>query len=455
MFRKAIDFLKASNFLKANNFLKDRRGNIAPIFAFALVPTVGMIGAAVDYPHANSLRTAMQAALDSTTLAMASSAGTVSEDVLKENAKKYFNAVFQKPGATNVALTTRYASNNGFQLVMTADATVKTDFMNIPGVGISQIPIRAESVTTWGNRRLRVALALDNTGSMSSSGKMDALKKAAKGLIDQLKTAATNDGDVYVSIIPFAKDVNVGKENKDADWLKWGEVWDNSKSSCSKSNYTTKKSCQDNNGKWTVATQAQWTGCVADRDTPNDTNNVPPSNLKGDATLFPREQYADCPVSIMPLSYNWQALKDKIDSMQPTGNTNTTIGLEWGWHSLTQGAPLNAPAEDPKYEYTKIIIFLTDGDNTQNRFTSTQKDIDARMKLACANAKGTNDPKKNPNDIEIYTILVMQGSEPLLKECASSKEGTTDHYFKITKADQMVTVFKQIGTQLSQLRVAK
>ncbi len=44
---------------------------------------------------------------------------------------------FQKPGATNVALTTKYASNNGFQLVMTADATVKTDFMNIPGVGIS------------------------------------------------------------------------------------------------------------------------------------------------------------------------------------------------------------------------------------------------------------------------------------------------------------------------------
>ncbi len=67
------------------------------------------------------------------------------------------------------------------------------------------IPICAESVTTWGNTRLRVALALDNTGSMASSGKMDALKKAAKGRIDQLKTAATKDGDAYVSIIPFSQ----------------------------------------------------------------------------------------------------------------------------------------------------------------------------------------------------------------------------------------------------------
>ena len=153
----------------------------------------------------------------------------------------------------------------------------------------------------------------------------------------------------------------------------------------------------------------------------------------------------------MPLSNKWDDLKTKIDSMQPTGNTNTTIGLEWGWHSLTQGAPLNAPAEDPNYQYKKVLIFLTDGDNTQNRWDSDQSRIDARMKLACANAKGTN----GPNDIEIYTILVLQGSESLLKECASSKPGTTDHYFKITQATQLVTVFNQIGTQLSRLRVAK
>ena len=148
----------------------------------------------------------------------------------------------------------------------------------------------------------------------------------------------------------------------------------------------------------------------------------------------------NCPVALMPLSNKWDDLKTKIDTMLPTGNTNTT---EWGWHPLTAGAPLNAPAEDPNYQYKKIIIFLTDDDNTQNRWSSTQSQIDARMSAACTNAKNEG--------VIIYTILVMQGSVTLLKNCASSPS----MYFKITQSNQLVTVFNQIGTQMSRLRVAK
>ena len=436
MFRNAI------NFLKANTFLKDRRGNIAPIFALSLIPTVGMIGAAVDYSRANNTRAAMQAALDSTTLAMSGTAASVSEETLKTNAKAYFESLFKKPGTAAVNVTTKYTNTNGSQLVMTADTSVLTDFMKIPGLGIQFIPIKAQSTTTWGNTRLRVALALDNTGSMASNGKMTALKTAAKGLIDQLKTAATKDGDVYVSIVPFAKDVNVGSTNKDAAWLDWTD-WENANGSCSKNTYTTKSTCVAAGKKWTVADHKTWTGCVTDRNQPYDTTNAAPSDLNGGVTRFPTEQYVDCPAAITPLSYDWATLKTKIDAMQPTGNTNTTIGLEWGWHSLTKGVPMNAPAEDDKYTYKKFIIFLTDGDNTQNRWSSTQATIDARMKLACTNAKNEG--------ILVYTILVLQGSEQLLKDCASSP----NMYFKITQSNQLVTVFNQIGTQMSRLRVMK
>jgi hypothetical protein len=152
---------------------------------------------------------------------------------------------------------------------------------------------------------------------------------------------------------------------------------------------------------------------------------------------------------LMPLSNNWSDLKTKIDSMNPVGNTNTTIGLEWGWHSLTQGSPLYAPPEDPHYTYKKVIIFLTDGDNTQNRFSSTQNAIDARMTAACANAKN---PASVNGGVEIYTILVLQGSASLLQDCSSN---ASDHYFKITAANQLVTVFNQIGTKLARLHVAK
>ncbi len=41
-------------------------GNVAIIFGMSLIPLVGLVGAAVDYSQANSVRSAMQTAADST-----------------------------------------------------------------------------------------------------------------------------------------------------------------------------------------------------------------------------------------------------------------------------------------------------------------------------------------------------------------------------------------------------
>jgi hypothetical protein len=46
------------------------------------------------------------------------------------------------------------------------------------------------------------------------------------------------------------------------------------------------------------------------------------------------------------------------------------------------------------------IILLTDGLNTQNRWSSTQPDIDGRQAITCANIKAAND---------LYTIQVNTG----------------------------------------------
>jgi len=146
---------------------------------------------------------------------------------------------------------------------------------------------------------------------------------------------------------------------------------------------------------------------------------------------------------MMPLSYDWTALKNKIDAMQSNGNTNVTIGLSLAWQSLTTGAPFSPPAEDANYKYQKVIVLLTDGDNTQNRFTSTQADIDARTKKACDNAKAAG--------VTIYTVLVMQGSQSLLQNCASD----ANKFFYLQSASELVTAFNQIGTDLTNLRVSR
>ena len=53
-----------------SQFLRDRRASIAPIFALAIIPILGLVGSAVDYSRANAARTAMQAALDTTALTL-------------------------------------------------------------------------------------------------------------------------------------------------------------------------------------------------------------------------------------------------------------------------------------------------------------------------------------------------------------------------------------------------
>jgi uncharacterized protein YegL len=285
---------------------------------------------------------------------------------------------------------------------------------------------------------------------MASNEKMPALKNAAKSLLTQLKAAATKDGDVYVSIVPFSRDVNVGKANYTASWVdfkdhgEW-EGWDSengddvSTTTCTKNGK--KKKCKTSSS-WVPDNHNTWNGCVADRDQEHDAANTPP-NVNVQATLFPAEQYEDCPVALMPLSYDWTALKSKIDTMTPDGNTNVTIGLAWAWHSLTAGAPLFAPPEDSKYKYQKVIILLTDGENTENRFTTSQDKIDARTKKTCDAVKAAG--------ITIYTVLVMEGTQSLLQQCATDSK----KYFYLKSANQLVTAFNQIGTDLSNLRVAK
>jgi len=434
-------------------------GNIAVMFAIAIVPIIGFVGSAIDYTRANNARTAMQAALDSTALMLAKDVVGLSATDINTKAQDYFNALYKHPEVSNINVTAAYtnSSSDGSKIVMNATGTVKTAFMKV--VGYPTMDFGSSSTTVWGTTKLRVALALDNTGSMASSGKMTALKTAAKSLLDQLKAAAKTDGDVYVSIIPFAKDVNVGVANVSANWLRWdvGQCNYTSRYSTRFLGFMTQTDCTSAGGNsWTATTKVGWTGCVSDRDnTPSpgyDTLSTAPYNLSGTptsaqrATQFPAENYADCPTAILPLTYDWTALKAKVDLMQPEGNTNQAIGMAWGWLSLLQQSPLNAPAEDATYKYTKAVILLSDGDNTQNRFSTSVSAIDARQKLLCDNAKAAG--------ITIYTIQVNTdggATSSVMSYCASS----ANNFFATTSASGINTAFSSIGSALSKLRIAK
>jgi len=430
---------------------RDQRGNVVVTFALALIPVVGFVGAAVDYSRATSAQAAFQAALDSTALMLSkASPNTMSQSALAAQAQSYFTALFNRPEAKNIAIAASYTSTGGSQVTVSGSASLATDFMSI--MGYKTLSISGTSTTTWGNAKLRVALVLDNTGSMNDYGKITALKTATTNLLTQLKAAASTNGDVYVSIIPFVKDVNLGAANYTSNWIDWSD-WDEVNGSCSKSKYSTKSRCQAAKKTWTTDSHSNWSGCVVDRgydsgpDTTGnyDTNATAPSTTI-QSTLYTAEQYDYCPQAVMGLSYDWTGMNNLVSTMVAAGSTNQAIGLQVGWQSIAGGGPFTVPAYDSNYTYQKIIILLTDGLNTQDRWYSDQSSIDARQALTCSNIKAAG--------ITLYTIQVNTDGDPtstLLQSCASS----SDKFFLLTSANQIVTTFNTIGTALTKLRVAK
>jgi hypothetical protein len=165
---------------------------------------------------------------------------------------------------------------------------------------------------------------------------------------------------------------------------------------------------------------------------------------------FPADNpFFGCPPQIVPLSSNWSTLHSVIDQMTPLGETNLTIGLAWGWEALTPGSPLNPPAPAPGTQ--QVIIFMTDGFNTANRWTNvlfgngTTAAIDARTQLVCQNIKAAA--------ITVYTVQVDTGGESppstLLQNCASD----IGKWFYMTNASELVSTFSQIGTSLVSLHL--
>ncbi len=406
----------------ARRFRRDLRGNVAVLFALLTIPLLGFVGAAVDYSRANALKSALQATLDMTALMLSKEAGSQSSSQMQKLASDYFAAQFgRRTEAKNSRVTVSYTPGNS-TIVLNGTASMDTAVMRI--LGFDTLPISASSTTIWGtNSRLRVALVLDNTGSMADAGKMTALQTAAKNLLSKLQSAATNNGDVYVSIVPFTKDVNVGSGNYAQPWVRW-DLWAAA------------------NG---AARHSNWNGCVTDRDQNHDTT-VAAASAGVQATLFPAEQYNPCPVALMPMTYDWTALRNLITSMTPAGNTNQAIGLAWGWLSLTPGSVLAPPAKSAGYSYADHIILLTDGLNTQDRWYADQASIDARQAILCSNVKAAG--------ITLWTIQVNTDGDPtstMLQQCASD----ASKFFLLTSASQIISTFDNISFKITKLHISR
>ena len=136
------------------------RGNIAVIFAIALVPLITGLGAAIDYSRANATKDSVQAALDSALLAGAKDGGstwiTLATDVFNSNLSSRTFSV-QPPQFTKDDATLVYAG--------TASASVPTSLLGI--IGIRSVAVSVQGQATAGEGDNSCILTLDKGQSKS------------------------------------------------------------------------------------------------------------------------------------------------------------------------------------------------------------------------------------------------------------------------------------------------
>jgi Flp pilus assembly protein TadG len=402
---------------KVRSFLKDKGGATAAIMSIALVPIIGTLALSADYSKVMKQKYTLQQVVDSTATALARDTDVLllSYDEVQTRATNYAKSVSPNEPVNGMTLK---ATVNSDKVHVDASGNVKLTFAKILGAD-SLIVNASVTVERSKAKKIELALALDNTGSMSGN-KITQLKAAVKSLVDFMNDPKKNAGPTKISLVPFAVNVKTDPTWFTADMLEG-------------------------------TPPMSWDGCMTDRDQPHDAKDTLPGSATPGSRFWWKKKASDTNqvncgnlARIIPLTSDLAKIKTAADTMIASGNTNVPIGLAWAWHTLSPSAPLKEGSPDGTADLLRAVILLTDGDNTQNRWGNNGGDaIDQRTTEVCTNIKAAG--------IVLYTIRVINGDATLLKSCAT----TPTHYYNVTDASQLTPVFEQIASSLSKMRISK
>ncbi len=206
----ALTNLRAAAAAIVRRFSSNESGASAAMFAVAVVPAVALVGSAIEYQRFNGLQAELQQAADQAVLQIGSKLPNGSQEAQKALALVAGRAAFgYRPGVTitdNDVDVRQITPGQTWQVTVRAKAPTLASWI----YRTSQVSMKATSTATnYGVSSatpLEVALALDNTGSMSNN--MDDLKTAAKSLVQTVLNGG--GGAARVSIVPYVAAVNPG-----------------------------------------------------------------------------------------------------------------------------------------------------------------------------------------------------------------------------------------------------
>jgi hypothetical protein len=463
---------------------------------------------AFDVARAHMALSRLQTATDAAALA---ATRDINSPTLDQDIRQIFNANFP-PGylGSNVA-DIRTVMNHREGLVQQVQLSVTVELPSPIASVLRHGGSDMHILTTEARAERRtfgaeVALVLDNTGSMYWDDKIGSLRRASQALLDVLFNGQESVPNLYVSIVPYTAQVNIGPRH--ANWVRDPSVNPREPHA------------------WSDYSPTTWKGCVFARSAPMDQSDDPPAVQAFDPAFWPsavenglygwyyqgkipsryyyegsdRNIWPDlaglvresagygspigpnmnCPDTITPLTASHSVLSAAVERQVHwwNGGTMANVGLVWGWRTLSSrwqgvwlhetGLPIAAdrPLPAKAVGNDKIIVMMTDGNNEwvgmhmtaygrPDWGLATPETLNDRMLDMCRSIKAEG--------IIIYTITfgsnVSNSTRDLYTGCAS---GERDHpfytgpkYFHAPDDAELNSAFRDIGDQLSELRIVQ
>jgi len=339
--RSSIDAFMGSTNRKLKAFRNDCLGSVTQITAVAAIPMMLAAGAAIDTIRINREQVAFDAAVDSAALAVAaddraSLAGLSDAQVtariaeLEEFAKKYLAENYTPQYGSSQEMPV-HIDITGEAIDLTASHTFPTTIMSL--TGIDEIELASHSQIKKAMRPIEIALVMDTTGSMSSSGKLDGAKTAARDLLNTIyggsASSVPESEYLRVALVPFAAGVRLNPSAYDFN-LNWIDTTGANPLSTvnfndtSWNNYTTWAKL-----KKTSSTYHTWNGCVEARmrgdDAANTDYNVNDVAPTSGVTRFPAYFAMDPPSFGSSSSYGSYANDTWNGSYIPESGTPSEV----------------------------------------------------------------------------------------------------------------------------------
>jgi Flp pilus assembly protein TadG len=489
------------------------RGTVALGAALMLVPMAMLAGIGIDFGRAWLAQERLSQAVDAAALAGARVLGARDSSA---DARMFFEANFTAGNGLALDGFSASASADGSTLSVSASGRIHTSFLQLAGPRWSTLPVSASATARRTTIGMELALVLDTTGSMAGTS-MTQMRLAAADLVNILYGGRSSLDTLYISVVPYTATVNLGSDRANwllggtasgfapfrwrgcVEARQGGEDQTDTPPNLAPFQpflYPSTRAQTVANGFGTRTTRglvgpvfgdADWGSgpAISSNETPDadDTDSLDPriSWTNGNTRKGPN---VGCGQPVAGLSNNRDQILSIIGALQPTsrGGTMGNVGLQAGWMTLSPrwrglwgtspwgtttppGLPLAYPG--PRDFMSKVIVMMTDGDNnwfdygrppafdytaygrlTDGRLGTTSgamanTRINDRMLALCTNIKAQG--------IRIYTITLgtSTATRTLYEQCASGP----GYYFHAPTASALRGAFREIGTQLGNLRL--